>query len=111
MVKIHNIKCWKEFFSDIKTGKKSFELRINDRNYEVGDTLHLREYDSITGLYTGKDCFRDIAYILGGHEGIKEGYIIMAIKHCDDAKLELAKIFMMEELKYGDKEKGNKKGS
>ncbi|MGV8611086.1 DUF3850 domain-containing protein, partial [Pseudomonas aeruginosa] len=39
----HYLKIYPEFFSAVCTGVKRAELRKNDRDYRVGDTLHLME--------------------------------------------------------------------
>ena len=38
----HDLKIWPEFFDAVASGAKPFDLRKNDRNYHVGDTLLLR---------------------------------------------------------------------
>lgn len=52
---IHQLKTWTEYYSQIKTYKKRFEYRLDDRSYNVGDVLHLREYEPETGTYTGNE--------------------------------------------------------
>lgn len=39
-------KVLSEYFQDIIDGKKKYELRLNDFDIEVGDTLVLEEYTS-----------------------------------------------------------------
>ena len=41
----HYLKCWPVYFGLVLSGAKQFELRKNDRNYQVGDVLILCEYD------------------------------------------------------------------
>jgi hypothetical protein len=41
----HVLKTWPEFLERIVTGEKTFEVRLDDRGYQAGDTLVLREYD------------------------------------------------------------------
>ena len=52
--------------------KENFELRNNDKDYKVGDTLRLLEFDY--GTYTGRECNRIITYVLLHAEqyGLKE---------------------------------------
>ena len=47
-MKTHDLKCWPEFFEAILNGTKNFDLRINDRGFQVGDRLLLHEYDPAT---------------------------------------------------------------
>ena len=42
----HKLKLAKMFFEDVRLGRKSFELRKNDRDYQIGDILELREMDN-----------------------------------------------------------------
>lgn len=79
-MKIHDIKCWKEPFEAIESGDKTFEYRFNDRNYEVGDVLHLLEWDHISHEYTGNILWKEVSYILKSGYGLPDGYCIMSIK-------------------------------
>jgi ribosomal protein L37E len=42
---VHSLKTWPEYFEAQRAGRKTFELRRNDRNFQVGDLLVLREWD------------------------------------------------------------------
>lgn len=77
-MKRHILKVLPEFFTPLAKGVKNFEVRLNDRNYQVGDELLLREFQ---GDYTGSIILRRIQYILpGGQFGIEEGYVVLALK-------------------------------
>jgi len=58
----HELKIWPEYFEAIWEYKKTFELRVNDRNYQVGDLLHLREWDPEVKMYTGREVMRRNTY-------------------------------------------------
>lgn len=66
---LHEVKCWPEYFEAVRDGRKPFELRRNDRNYQVGDTIRLMEYDPLKGRFTGRDDWRLITYVLRGRVG------------------------------------------
>lgn len=51
--KHHDLKSWSSFFLAIKRGDKTHDLRINDRDFQVGDTATLHEYAPDRGKYTG----------------------------------------------------------
>lgn len=77
---VHEVKCWPGFFDALDDGKKRFEVRYNDRDYKVGDTLHVREWDMTT--YTGRDCWLWIDYVMtGGQMGVQDGYVVMSVHH------------------------------
>ena len=59
-----NLKIWPEYFKEILTGNKRFELRKNDRDYEVGDILILEEWCPSRDGYTGNTIKCVVTYIL-----------------------------------------------
>lgn len=76
--KVHELRLASMYFEDVASGKKSFELRKNDRNFKVGDTLRLKEY--IAGKETGRYIDTDIVYMLDDYTGLADGYCILGIK-------------------------------
>lgn len=85
----HDLKCWPEFFVALANDKKTFELRKNDRDFQVGDFMLLREWDPRTQKYSGREELRRIIYMLehrpgagcAADFGLKEGYAILGIAH------------------------------
>lgn len=65
----HELKLHPKYFDDVKTGKKNFEVRYNDRGFKVGDILFLNEYDN--GFYTGRILKRKITYVLDSFRGVE----------------------------------------
>lgn len=47
-------KLWKEYFDQVASGKKKYELRLNDFEIAEGDTLILEEWDKEKQEYTGR---------------------------------------------------------
>lgn len=43
-MKTHQLKCLPEYFDAVADGSKPFEVRYDDRNYEVGDLLRICEW-------------------------------------------------------------------
>ena len=72
----HDLKISPKYYDDIKHNHKKFELRKNDRDYQVGDLFILREYEN--GEYTGRYFFQSIGYVLKDcpEFGLKDGYCI-----------------------------------
>lgn len=77
---IHELKTWPQYFAGVEAGTKTFELRKNDRDFQVGDTLHLREWDPATAAYTRRSVQRWVTYIVHGPVfGLNRGWVIMGI--------------------------------
>ena len=68
------------YFEAVRKGTKTFELRYDDSDYQVGDILVLKEYDG--EKYTGRRCTREITYILRDvlEFGLHVGWCILAIQ-------------------------------
>jgi hypothetical protein len=79
---IHELKTSTNYFSDVISGRKTFEVRKNDRPFHVGDLLALNEYDAKNKCYTGNSCLVYIDYILNDNEYCKKDYVVMSIKPC-----------------------------
>lgn len=86
---IHELKILPEFFYPVSIGLKTFELRKNDRNFQVGDTIRLKEWNG--NNYTGRQVIRKIVCILKEVAGLEAGYCILGIKEdrmiADDPEL------------------------
>lgn len=78
---IHHIKTIEPFYTDIKHRQKTFELRLNDRNYQVGDVLHQRQF--VDGELTGRSVYTKVTYILQGFQGLVDGYCILGVERCE----------------------------
>lgn len=79
-IRIQQLKILPKYFTDVATGKKKFEIRYNDRNFKVGDTLILGEYEN--GKYTGRKLRRRVNYILYSNDtiGLEKGYCILGLE-------------------------------
>jgi hypothetical protein len=56
-------KIWPEYFDAVASGKKKFELRLNDFEVREGDTLILEEWDPKTKQYTGRKTDKKMTYV------------------------------------------------
>lgn len=83
---IRELKSWPKFFEKVLSGEKTFEIRINDRNFHVGDLLLLREWDPETKQYSGRIQYARVTYMLGSADhcavspkALHPDYVILAI--------------------------------
>ena len=78
----HELKLNRKFFSAVADGRKTFEIRKDDRGFKVGDILHLREWDDMMNNYSGRSCMRQITYIYNGNGqyGLARSYVVLALK-------------------------------
>ena len=79
--KQHEVKIVASYYEDVVSGKKSFELRKNDRGYKQGDSLKMLEFKD--GKHTGRTINADIIYMLEDYTGLTEGYCILGIRVTD----------------------------
>ncbi len=79
--KVHDLKCWPDSFAAVLDGRKTVELRLNDRDYMVGDRLFLREFMPIGCQYTGRVCAVDVTHVLvGGLFGLDLDYVALSVR-------------------------------
>ncbi|WP_438758202.1 DUF3850 domain-containing protein [Enterococcus sp. AZ126] len=43
---VHELKITPEYFNDVRTGSKIFEIRKNDSNFKVGNQSFLKEWNN-----------------------------------------------------------------
>jgi hypothetical protein len=83
----HDLKCWPEFFKHLWSGEKTFEIRKDDRGYQAGDTLTLREWTERHG-YSGRWIKYDVPFLLGGiWPGLGPEHVCMSIKEIERSRL------------------------
>lgn len=79
---IHQLKIKRSHFVDILYNRKRFEVRYNDRNYQVGDFLGLNEVDE-DNRETGHCVIVRVLDVLDDPEYCKPGYVIMSIEQTE----------------------------
>jgi hypothetical protein len=81
-IKVHDIKCWPEYFHALADGLKTFELRKNDRDYRVCDLLRIHLYDPDHGHATGiQPLMFEISYMLADERfGLRPGYSVLGLR-------------------------------
>jgi hypothetical protein len=90
-MKEHELKTDPAVFQLSWEGLKNFEIRLNDRDFKIGDTLKLREtkfsgYQMKEGKpleYTNRVVEQTVTYILDGNSsnyGLNKGWVVMSVK-------------------------------
>lgn len=92
----HELKTWPIYFDRVWEGKKGFEVRKNDRDFQAGDTVTLREFEpgntdmnsgremiigsgENDGSYTGRKIECVIDYVLHTFKGLQAGWCVFTI--------------------------------
>ncbi len=87
-MKTHLIKTDPEVFNAVLVGAKTFEIRLNDRDYQVGDTLRLMETES-TGeamragaplVFSGREIVKVVSHVLSGY-GLADGWVCLSFDY------------------------------
>lgn len=92
-MRTHDLKTDPDVFDAMLRGEKNFEIRFDDRKFEVGDELLLRRTKH-TGaemgaavpfckplVYTGEEMTVRVTYILRGPRfGLSAGWVIMSVE-------------------------------
>jgi hypothetical protein len=86
----HILKCWPGEFEAVRCGEKLHEIRRNDRDFSVGDSLILREFiptgereltGETIGTFTHREILRRVTYITpGGSWGLPNELCVLSIK-------------------------------
>ena len=78
-MKHHDLKIFTKYFEAVADGRKKSEVRFDDRNYNIGDTVTLNEGEpDINGFkYTGRKISARISYITDF--GCQPGYLNLSL--------------------------------
>jgi hypothetical protein len=85
--RIHELKTDPEVFQAAWEGRKTFEIRLNDRDFQVGDSLYLLETQH-TGeemragaplIYTGRTQMKVVSHVLTGY-GLAPGWCCLSFE-------------------------------
>lgn len=76
----HELKILPQFYKSVAGNIKTFEIRKDDRDYQVGDRILLKEFDGDN--YTGRQTRKIITYILRDAKeyGLADGFCILGIQ-------------------------------
>ncbi len=79
---IHCLKTWPELFQEVLEGRKRFEIRKDDRGFEVGDLLCLQEWNPATCEYTGREIQERVSCITrsAGPVQLLDGLVVLGLE-------------------------------
>jgi uncharacterized protein YqfB (UPF0267 family) len=80
MKRVHKLKIWPQFFEAILSGEKTFEVRSNDRDFQQGEFLQLREFDKTKQSFTGRTLLRRVNYVAKNLHGVDPNFVVMSIE-------------------------------
>lgn len=60
----HQLKVWPMYFDDLSSGRRNFDVRVNDRKFTIGDRLVLHEYNPVSKKYSGRHCVRYVQFMV-----------------------------------------------
>lgn len=78
----HELKCWPAPYDALRSGEKTCEIRRDDRGFNVGDVLWLREWTAGNpGTYTGQSLRFLVTHIDRGPDwSLPMGHVVMSIR-------------------------------
>ncbi len=86
-MKTHELKTWPEPYAAVKRGEKLHEVRVDDRNYQPGDRVTLREWNPSSERYTGDMRCATIGHVTRGPDwGLPHGICVFALLDVEAAR-------------------------
>lgn len=80
--RLHDLKTVQPYFDDLALGRKTFDVRFNDRQYQAGDDVILREWDASIDSYTGRRLAATIVYVQTADPtlpGIEHPFVVLGL--------------------------------
>jgi len=85
--KKHELKTDSDMFQLVWDRVKGYEIRLDDREFAVGDTLVLREtihsgdtmYFGVPLLYTGREVTATVTHVLCARYGLADRWVILSM--------------------------------
>lgn len=73
----HELKIDSHWYSLLFDQRKTCELRLDDRDYQIGDTVQFNTSAGyLSDLYT-------VTHVLKNYPGLQPGYVVLSLKHPD----------------------------
>lgn len=76
---VHVLKLETPWFQVVQDGLKTFELRRDDRDFQVGDYLDLLHYFASIDSYDGQRIRREIIWACREMPGLAPGFVALSL--------------------------------
>ncbi len=73
----HTLKILPQYFEPVLDGSKTFEIRLDDRGFQKGDAIMLRETDDFGTKHTGRTIIAVIGYVSTYEQ--KPGFVVFSL--------------------------------
>lgn len=98
----HKLKIDMPYYNAVAEGRKTFEIRLNDRGYNAGDTIILQAWHSSHNCYNSEkeDLYGTITYVTNYAQ--KDNWVVFGfkLKHKGLPDVELTDKFFEENPEY-----------
>ncbi len=78
---LHELRLDEKYCDDVYYGNKTFEIRLNDRNFKFGDFIHFSPInsDGLLLYHPLSNFYYVITYVLSDFCGLAEKYVALGI--------------------------------
>jgi len=84
----HELKIWPQYFEPVSQGLKTFQIRKNDRGFQAGDTVVLREWDpELVEKITSSTPLDQFTTLPKGYTGNRATFSIGYVLSIDDERV------------------------
>lgn len=83
IIRAHELKLNREYFTEVLKGNKTAELRKDDRDYRIGDKIILKEWLPRKKTFTGRVIVKKITHITWISQwvpGSEEGWAVLSMR-------------------------------
>lgn len=80
---IHELKIWPQYFCRVEDGSKTFEVRVNDRDFQAGDIVVLKPYDPKYPCFV--EPYQGLTFKIGYVLPIDNGKVVFSLLPCEES--------------------------
>ena len=75
---VHCLKIFPQFFREVRTGQKTFEIReTRERDFKTDDLVMLMEWDPVSEYFTQQQLLKKIGFVTDWEQ--KPGYVVFSL--------------------------------